>query len=173
MESVSAFLDVRKVKGTSVVGVRNTDFTLVKRNEQSGTFEPVDKLDRGISSSELDAKYGVWVDAERRHWSPTLLNPFRHVVDRPQDGQIQDDEVVDFQTFRASQRSIEGHWLYGTSKLYEMESAEVQMEDVGNGVKAAVLQTRWSMRHIEAQYSDVSPLSPPYQAGWRSGMVGD
>lgn len=173
MQSLTAYLDKRNVHGTMVYGIRDTAYTLVKRNDQTGDFEPVDKIDKDIPAADLDAKYGVWVDTEKSHWSPTLLHPFHRTVDRPADGKIQADEVVDFPTFRQNQQSIEGHWLYGTSRLYTCDNANIVVGDVGNGDKAPLLQTNWSMQYIEAQYSNVSPLSPPYAAGWRNGMVGD
>ena len=168
MQGVCPNLDIQNVQGTKVYGMRNTGWTLVKRNEQSGDFEPVDKIDRNVSSAELDANYGVWQDKEVSHgwwkWKQ---------VDRPKDGKVQADKVTDFKTFRDQQTSIEGHWLEWNRQYYTMDSAEISIQDLGNGVKSPILSTEWSAHAGGGQYSVVSPLSPLYQAGWRDGTVGD
>lgn len=161
MKGVSAFLDRRNVNGTTVYGMRGSQWNLVKRNAQNGNFEPVDKLDRNLSAQDLDANYGIWVDktVTKGHlW-------WKHVV-RPQDGKVQPDEVVDFATFRKQQMSHVFHRSIGGDDLYTFDAAQVTLHPLDSGT-SATLDTQWSLYHGDwNRYWDyVSPLAPPYANG--------
>jgi hypothetical protein len=157
MNGVTAHLDRRNVNGTVVYGIRGTSWNLAKRNEQTGSFEPVDVLSADLTSAELDAKFGVWTDKE-----VTTGSLWWKKVVRPEDGQIQPDEVVDFESFRAGERSNVWHRLVGQDDLYTFESAQVKVNTLPSGESHATLHTEWNLHHGDfGRFEYVSPLSPP------------
>ena len=156
MNGVNAFLDPRNVQGTTCYGVRGTDWNLVKRDQETGNFEPVDKMETGVSSQELDANYGVWVDKEvtKGHlwWKKT---------ERPQDGKVQPEEVLDFAAFRKSQVSHIASRMVGQDELYTCKSAEINTTDLPSG-KSVTLSTQWLLQNGDwnRYWEPMSPLAP-------------
>lgn len=157
MQGVSAHLDLKNVQGTRCYGVRGTEWSLVKRDSATGDFQPVDKLDQAVSSQELDANYGVWVDKE-----VTSGHLWWKKTERPKDGQVQSDEVVDFEKFRQQETSHIWHRAIGGDELYTFEQASIRMEPVDSGTHPR-LDTEWTLHRGDwSRYWEyVSPLAPP------------
>lgn len=152
----SRHLDLANQKGTPVMGVRDTNWKLVKREESTGDFQPVDKLDKALSSEELDAKFGVWVDRKVTEghlwWKKTV---------REEDGKVQPDEVRSFDQFRNDQISHVWHRMVGGDELYTCEAARVELHPTPSGTYAT-LETTWNeYRGDWSRYWEPwSPLAP-------------
>ncbi|MBI3926802.1 MAG: hypothetical protein HY319_14775 [Armatimonadetes bacterium] len=157
MKGVTAHLDLHNVHGTSVYGVRGTEWNLVKRNQENGSFEPVDRMDRAVPPEELDANFGVWVDKE-----VTEGHLWWKKVVRPEDGKVQADEVVDFQKFREGEMSHIWHRLVGGDELYTFDGAKIFMEQHESGTHPR-METEWTLHRGDwSRYWEyVSPLAPP------------
>lgn len=156
MPGVSAYLDRRDVSGTKCYGVRNTEYNLVRRNND-GAFEPVDSFTKSLSSQELDANYGVWVDKEVTSgmlwWKKT---------DRPKDGKVDADEVQNFPDFREGQVSHRWSARVGGDRLWTFDSANVEIKPI-QGEGKPVLNTEWSLYRGDwnRYWEPMSPLAPP------------
>ena len=153
-----AFLDKTNLNGTQAVNIRGTNYHLVKRDEESGKFEPVDSFESGVSSQELDAKYGVWQDKTVTKgalwWKKTV---------READGQVQADEVKDFTQFRQSQASVRTGRLVGGDKFFDMDSANIDVQSSDSG-QIATLNSQWSVSWGDTRaFSWMSPLAPKNQ----------
>ena len=157
LPGVSAYLDRRDIQGTKCYGIRNTEYNLVRRNEESGQFEPVDRFQKGLSGEELNANYGVWQDKEVTQgmlwWKETV---------RPQDGKVDGDEVQNFADFRDSQTSHRWSRSVGQDKLWTFDNASVELKSV-EGQEKPVLNTEWSLYRGDwnRYWEPMSPLAPP------------
>ncbi len=157
MQGVSAFLDRVNLNGTKALRIRDTNYQLVKRDQDSGEYQPVDTISSSISSQELEAHYGVWEDKKITEgslwWKKTV---------REQDGQVQPDEVKNFPKFRENEMSHIPSRLVGGDKLYTFDSAAVEVHQTDSG-QHAKLNTEWSLHRGDwSRYWDyMSPLAPP------------
>lgn len=157
MRGVSAHLDRVNLNGTSALNIRNTNYNLVKRNEESGNFEPVDSIGAPINSEELEAHFGVWEDKEITKgslwWKKTV---------REKDGKIQADEVKNFPAFRKGEMSHIWSRSVGGDKLFTFDSADISVKETASG-DYAQMNTEWTLHRGDwSRYWDyVSPLSPP------------
>lgn len=155
----SAYLDKVNLNGTAAFNIRGTSYNLVKRNDDTGAFEPVDTLTRSVSSEQLDASYGVWQDKQVTKgslwWKETV---------REKDGQVQADEVMDFPAFRDSQYSHKSSRLVGQDKFYSFDAADISIERIGESSHGiAELNTEWSVKSGDSRNIGwLSPLAPPF-----------
>ncbi|MFN8608201.1 MAG: hypothetical protein U0931_11765 [Vulcanimicrobiota bacterium] len=142
-------LELRSVGGTKCFGLNGYAWNLVKRNAETQQFEPVDKMDRSLSSTELDAQYGIWVDEgvdEGHLWWKSRVGQ--------NDGQVQPGEVLSFPEFRKQQLSY-----FALSQCYSLEGAEVNVVD-GQPLR---LETNWLLSRDTNYWSGGnSPLAPPW-----------
>lgn len=155
----SAYLDRVNLHGTPALSIRGTGYNLVKRDEETGAFTPVDSLTRGVTSEQLEADYGVWQDktvSKGALW-------WRETV-REQDGKVQPDEVMDFAAFRDSQRSHQSSRTVGGDRFYRFEAADISVERIGDSDQGvAELNTEWSVSHGDSRSLGwLSPLAPPF-----------
>ena len=157
MPGASAYLDMRTVNGTRCYGVRGTKWNLVERDQETGEFKPVDKLEKGYSAEELDANFGIWEDKKVTEgmwwWKKTV---------REEDGQVQADEVRSFDAFRDSQTSHVWHRTVGSDELYTFDSGTIELHPTDSG-SYATLESQWTeYRGDWSRYSEpMSPLAPP------------
>jgi hypothetical protein len=156
MRGVSAHLDRVNVNGTRALNIRNTNYNLVKRNDE-GSFEPVDSIKASVNSEELEAHYGVWEDKTVTKgalwWKKTV---------REQDGQVQPDEVKNFPKFREGEMSHDWSRMVGGDKLYTFDSAAIEVNDSNSG-EYAQMNTEWTLHRGDwnRYWEYMSPLSPP------------
>ncbi len=156
LPGVSAYLDRRDVNGSKCLGIRNTEYNLVRRNDE-GKFEPVDSFTKSVTSEELEANYGVWQDKEITKgmwwWKSTV---------RPKDGKVDADEVQNFADFRNSQQSHRWSGVVGGDRLWTFDSANVEVKTIEDQPKA-VLNTEWSLYRGDwnRYWEPMSPLAPP------------
>lgn len=157
MNGVSAHIDLHNLQGTKVYGVRGTEWNLVKRSEESGEFEPVDKIDSAITSEELDANYGIWVDRE-----VTKGALWWKKVERPKDGKVQPDEVKTFTKFKECEMSHKWHYRIGGDELYTFDQAQIRLEDHESGAHPR-MDTEWTLYRGDwnRYWEYMSPLAPP------------
>ncbi|MCA9778319.1 MAG: hypothetical protein KC800_16445 [Candidatus Eremiobacteraeota bacterium] len=111
---------------------------LVKRSDDR--WEPVRNLEDSINREELSSNYGLWAD--RQTTRKDGVWPFRkEVVDRPLNGEIEDDEVVQFAS------AHEGRDIYlGSEITRESSTGTLYLESVG-----ATLMDRGHTTDWEAQ----------------------
>lgn len=155
IKGTPAFLNKTQINGTPAFNIQGTNYALVKRDQDTGQFEPVDSLDTNIGSSELEANYGVWTDKKvtKGHfwWKKTV---------READGKVQPDEVKDFQAFRDSQYSISTARLVGQDQFFTMESGQIDVEKSPSG-PIATLESNWSHRWGDTRaFGWMSELAP-------------
>lgn len=161
LPGVSAYLDRRDVQGTMCYGIRGTEYQLVRRNEDKGNFEPVDRFEKSLSSEDLEANYGVWVDQKIEKgslwWKETV---------REKDGKVDGDEVQSFAQFRESQVSHRWSRNVGQDRLWTFDSANVEMKSI-EGQDKPVLNTDWSLYRGDwnRYWEPMSPLAPPNVKG--------
>lgn len=128
-------LTLHNVNGTSVFGIDGSSLNLVKRDGQDA-WKPVDKFDGPVSSADLDANYGVWMDSKRVKdgW-------LGEKVLRPYDGQPQNDEVLPFDSFRGFQHGYITHFKQDQDDDFWCDSA--QLTPAADGTHASLTST-WS-----------------------------
>lgn len=78
---------------------------LVKYDDQGQNWSLVGRLDNDLSQDELVGHYGLWKDQEI-----TSGHLWNKKVERPKDGQIQQDEVTTFASMNGMSTSIENPW---------------------------------------------------------------
>ncbi|MCA9775365.1 MAG: hypothetical protein KC800_01555 [Candidatus Eremiobacteraeota bacterium] len=156
MRGVSAHLDRVNLNGTRALNIRNTNYNLVKRDD-NGQFQPVDTIDSKISSEELEAHYGVWEDKKLTEGSLWWKKTVREL-----DGQVQADEVKNFPDFREGEMSHRWSRAVGRDKLYTFDSADIEVEN--NSGDQAKLNTEWTLYRGDWNrfWEYMSPLSPPF-----------
>lgn len=147
-------LEQRNLHGTQVYGLENTNFNLVKKNEE-GEFEPVQEMDQYLSASEMDESYGIWEDREVTKgmwlWKKTL---------RQEDGQIQADEVRDFPTFRNHQSTLRLGPQIGIDYMQMMDGASIRMENFQTGEASIEISWHEDEGYFGRPTGWKSPLSP-------------
>lgn len=141
LNGTPAPLDPVQVAGTSVLRIRGTDRHLVRLEQEKADYVPVDRLDGPVSSSELEANYGVWADRSVESgalwWKKTV---------RLKDGLVQPDEVQTFAEFRASQETGNDGWLGPGIHAFSMEKARIDVIHDISTEPVYQLESEWSMR---------------------------
>jgi hypothetical protein len=78
------------VNGKMALQVGESEKYLVKLDQEDHGWSLVDKVDADISLSDMKESYGIWQDREIRKGF------FKKII-RPKDGEIQGDEIREFQ----------------------------------------------------------------------------
>ncbi|MHC9541453.1 MAG: hypothetical protein AB9903_18265 [Vulcanimicrobiota bacterium] len=84
--------------------------TLVKKNLETGKWEPVDTVDKELHRDNMKMLYGLWTDKEVTKTTGHLWWAKTEVV-RPKDGKIDNDEISTFEPERLG-NGIHGPNLY-------------------------------------------------------------
>jgi hypothetical protein len=84
--------------------------TLVKKNTDTGKWEPVASVDKEIHRDNMSMLYGNWTDKEVTKTTGHLWWKKTEVV-RPKDGKIDNDEVATFEPYRVG-NGLNGPNLY-------------------------------------------------------------
>ena len=102
---------------------------LVKANEQTGDWQPVEKFTRNLDDEDLTHSYGLWMDAkvEKGHlfWKKTV---------REKDDKVQPDEVETFAEMEAERHHTYHERDYGDTlkKTWKIDNAQVTGTEKGH-----------------------------------------